>query len=245
MPLYENVFIARQEVSSEQVQEIIKDFSNTISENGGTVQKVEYWGLRTLAYPIRKNRKGHYALMHIDAPVGAMAEMERQMRLHEDVFRFLNTRVEAFDPEPSPLMSQRQSTAYKDAEDPQEEDAPDKIQNGLTEETDPPMAAEGAVEGAAEEATEEAAEEAAEETHKEETAEEHTRKRHEHRQETSQSLTAPWARRFSPAPQSVSALGAPSPSGNLQRPQAPTALYLRTGENHSRTHQCGQSQKTT
>jgi len=77
MPLYEHVFLARQEVSPQQVEAMIEEFSQVIKEGGGTVGKTEYWGLKTLAYKIKKNRKAHYALMNIDAPAHVVAEMER------------------------------------------------------------------------------------------------------------------------------------------------------------------------
>ena len=85
MPLYECVFIARQDVPGAQVETLTQTFSNVIAENGGQVGKTEYWGLKSFTYKIKKNRKGHYVLMNIDAPFPAVAEMERQMRLNEDI----------------------------------------------------------------------------------------------------------------------------------------------------------------
>ncbi len=93
MALYEHVFIARQDISTSQVESITADFSKIIEENEGKVAKSEYWGLKNLAYKIKKNRKGHYVLLNIDAPHAAMAEVERQARLHEDVMRFMTIRV--------------------------------------------------------------------------------------------------------------------------------------------------------
>ncbi|MGB3720444.1 MAG: 30S ribosomal protein S6 [Proteobacteria bacterium] len=104
MPLYEHVFLARQEVSPQQVEAMIKEFSQVITEGGGTVGKTEYWGLKTLAYKIKKNRKAHYALMNIDAQPDVVAEMERRMRLSPDVLRFLTLRVEEHETEPSVQM---------------------------------------------------------------------------------------------------------------------------------------------
>ena len=101
MALYEHVFIARQDVSSAQVENITADFSKVLEENGGKVAKNEYWGLKTLAYRIKKNRKGHYVLLNIDAPHAAVAEMERQARLNEDVLRFMTVRVEELEEGPS------------------------------------------------------------------------------------------------------------------------------------------------
>jgi len=102
MPLYEHVFLARQEVSPQQVEAMIEEFSQVIKEGGGTVGKTEYWGLKTLAYKIKKNRKAHYALMNIDAPAHVVAEMERRMRISSDVLRFLTVRVDEHETEPSP-----------------------------------------------------------------------------------------------------------------------------------------------
>lgn len=109
MSYYENVFIARQDVSAGQVDAIVDAMSAIIDEGGGAVKKKEYWGLRGLAYRIKKNRKGHYVLLNIDAPSATMQEMERQMRLHEDVLRFLTVRVDALEEEPSIVMRQRAS----------------------------------------------------------------------------------------------------------------------------------------
>jgi len=94
MALYEHVFIARQDITASQVESITADFSKIIEENDGKIAKNEYWGLKNLAYKIKKNRKGHYVLLNIDAPHAAIAEMERQARLHEDVMRFMTIRVD-------------------------------------------------------------------------------------------------------------------------------------------------------
>ena len=94
MPLYEHVYIARQEISPQQVDTLTENLKSVIEDGGGTIGKTEYWGLKTMAYRIKKNRKGHYTLMNIDAPSTAIAEMERQMRLNEDVLRFKTFRVE-------------------------------------------------------------------------------------------------------------------------------------------------------
>jgi len=97
MALYEHVFVARQDISASQVESITADFSKVIEENGGKVAKNEYWGLKNLAYKIKKNRKGHYVLLNIDAPHAAITEMERQCRLHEDVMRFMTIRVDELE----------------------------------------------------------------------------------------------------------------------------------------------------
>ncbi|GGY42866.1 30S ribosomal protein S6 [Parvularcula lutaonensis] len=107
MALYEHIYIARQDVSPAQVDLITEELQNIVKENGGKVEKTEYWGLRNLQYKIKKNRKGHYSLMQIDAPSEALVEMERQMKLKEDILRFMTIRVDEFDPEPSPVMSRR------------------------------------------------------------------------------------------------------------------------------------------
>ena len=89
MPMYETIFIARQDISATQVESITADFTSVLEENGGKVAKSEYWGLKNMAYKIKKNRKGHYVLLNIDAPHPAVAEMERQARLNEDIMRFM------------------------------------------------------------------------------------------------------------------------------------------------------------
>ena len=107
MPLYEHVFLARQDVSPQQVETLTETFKAVIEENGGTVGKTEYWGLKSVAYRIRKNRKAHYTLMNIDAPPAAIAEMERQMGLSDDIIRILTLRVDALETEPSAMMKSR------------------------------------------------------------------------------------------------------------------------------------------
>lgn len=107
MAYYENVFIARQDISSSQVETLAENLAKVIEENGGKVTKTEHWGLRTLAYRIKKNRKGHYVLMNIDAPSEAVREMERQMRLNEDIIRYLTTRVDELEEGPSAILQAR------------------------------------------------------------------------------------------------------------------------------------------
>jgi small subunit ribosomal protein S6 len=94
MPLYEHVFIARQDISNAQAEALIEHFSQVLKDNGGDVASFEYWGLRSMAYKINKNRKGHYMYLRTDAPAPAVHEMERLMALHEDVMRCLTVRVE-------------------------------------------------------------------------------------------------------------------------------------------------------
>jgi small subunit ribosomal protein S6 len=94
MPLYEHVFIARQDLSNTQAEGLIEHFSTVLSDNGGKVVENEYWGVKTMAYKINKNRKGHYAFLKSDAPASAVQEMERLMRLHDDVMRVLTIKVD-------------------------------------------------------------------------------------------------------------------------------------------------------
>ena len=94
MPLYEQVFLARQDISTQQVEALVQSFRTILEENGGSIGKAEYWGLKSLSYRIKKNRKAHYELLNIDAPHAAVAELERQMRLSTDVIRFLTVRVD-------------------------------------------------------------------------------------------------------------------------------------------------------
>ena len=126
MPTYEHVFIARQDVSSQHVDTLLETFKDVITEGGGQVGKTEYWGLRNLAYRIRKNRKGHYVLMNIDAPHPAVAEMERQMRLHEDILRFMTLRTKEMDETPSAMMQAREERSRGRRERPDRPDRGDR-----------------------------------------------------------------------------------------------------------------------
>jgi len=107
MPYYENVFIARQDISATQVDALADAFTAIVVEQGGQVTKREYWGLRNLTYRIKKNRKGHYMLFNLDAPPAAVNELERNMRINEDVLRYLTVRVEALEEGPSAVMQNR------------------------------------------------------------------------------------------------------------------------------------------
>jgi len=109
MPLYESTLIARPDISGQQVEGLSEQFQAIVRDNGGAVPKTEYWGLRSLTYRIKKNRKGHYLHMQIDAPAEAIAEMERNMRINEDVMRYLTIKVEVLDPEPSSIMQSKGS----------------------------------------------------------------------------------------------------------------------------------------
>jgi small subunit ribosomal protein S6 len=107
MPLYEHIFLARQDVSAQQVEDLTTTYSDLIGANGGKVAKKEYWGIKSLPYRIRKNRKAHYTLLNIDAPHTAVAEMERQMGINEDVLRFMTVRVDELEEGPSAMMQKR------------------------------------------------------------------------------------------------------------------------------------------
>ena len=107
MPLYESTFIARPDISSQQVDGLAEQFREILTEAGGEIAKTEYWGLRSLAYRIKKNRKGHYYFMNIDAPPEAISAMEHTMRINEDVIRYLTVRVDEHDPNPAPLTQSR------------------------------------------------------------------------------------------------------------------------------------------
>lgn len=107
MPLYEHVFIARQDLSNAQAEGLIEHFSTVLADNGGKVVENEYWGVKTMAYKINKNRKGHYAFLKSDAPAAAVQEMERLMRLHDDVMRVLTIKVDKHGEGPSVQMQKR------------------------------------------------------------------------------------------------------------------------------------------
>ena len=107
MALYEHIFLARQDVSAQQVEELTTALTEILTNNGGKVTNNEYWGVKTLSYRIRKNRKAHYSLLNIDAPHTAVAEMERQMRINEDILRFLTIRVDELEEGPSAMMQKR------------------------------------------------------------------------------------------------------------------------------------------
>lgn len=107
MPLYEHVYLARQDVTAQQVEELTEQFKGVIAANGGEVGKTEYWGVKSLAFRIAKNRKAHYTLMNIDAPPAAIAELERLQKINEDILRVLTIRVEEHETEPSVVMQRR------------------------------------------------------------------------------------------------------------------------------------------
>jgi len=104
MPLYEHVYLARQDVSAQQVEDLTKQFTTVIEGLGGKVTKNEYWGVKSLNFRIRKNRKAHFTLLNVDAPPAALAEVERQQRINEDVLRYLTVRVDELEEGPSAMM---------------------------------------------------------------------------------------------------------------------------------------------
>ena len=114
MALYESVFIARQDISSAQAEALTEQFAQIIGDNGGTVAKKEYWGLKSLAFRIKKNRKGHYVLLNIDALPAAVIEMERNMRINEDVIRYLTIKVDALEEGPSAMLQGRDRDRDRD-----------------------------------------------------------------------------------------------------------------------------------
>lgn len=111
MPLYECTFICRQDLTRADVTRVTDDYSKLIADNGGKVVNQEYWGLRNLAYDINKSRRGHYTMLHLDAPADALKEMERVMRLSEEVVRTLTVRVDAFEEGPSAVLRAQNNDA--------------------------------------------------------------------------------------------------------------------------------------
>ena len=116
MPFYEHVVISRQDISPQQAEALNDQLQTLITEGGGSVAKIEYWGLRNLTYRIKKNRKGHYSLLAIDAPADVVKEMERQLSLNEDVLRYLTMRVDELDLERSPVRARRERERERERE---------------------------------------------------------------------------------------------------------------------------------
>jgi small subunit ribosomal protein S6 len=114
MALYEHVIIARQDISPQQAEALNDQLKHLIEDHGGHVAKIEYWGLRNLTYRIKKNRKGHYSLLAIDAPSPAVKEMERQLSINEDVLRYLTVKVEELDLELSPILARKDRERERD-----------------------------------------------------------------------------------------------------------------------------------
>ena len=107
MALYEHIYMARQDVTTTQVEALSEQLKGIITSHGGKIAKAEYWGVKSLAYRIKKNRKAHFTMFNIDAPSAAVVEMERQMGINEDVLRFLTTRVDVHEDGPSAMLRKR------------------------------------------------------------------------------------------------------------------------------------------
>lgn len=114
MHKYETIFIARQDMAPSQVDALADQYSAMMKETGATVSKTEYCGLRTLAYPIKNNSKGHYVLMNVESKADALAELERKMRLSDDVIRYLSIRVDELDAGPSALLKSSRNSNLRD-----------------------------------------------------------------------------------------------------------------------------------
>ena len=124
MALYEHTVMTRQDISAQQAEALNDTIKGLIEAGGGTVAKIEYWGLRNLTYRVKKNRKAHYSLLAVDCPPAAMAEVERQLSINEDVLRWLTVRVEELDLELSPLLARRERERERERERTPRDDAP-------------------------------------------------------------------------------------------------------------------------
>ncbi len=135
MPLYEHVFIARQDISGTQVDQLVETFTGVVESGGGKVVASESWGLRNLAYRIKKNRKGHYVMMNLDVPSDVVLELERQQRIHDDVLRYLTLRVEEHEEAPSIMMQGRKERGSR--RDDEEDDDSKPAEEAATAEAAP------------------------------------------------------------------------------------------------------------
>jgi small subunit ribosomal protein S6 len=117
MPLYEHVFLARQDLAQAQVDALAENATKIITDNGGTVVKTETWGLRSLAYRIQKNRKAHYVMLEVEAPAPVVAELERQTQINEDVVRYMTIKVDAHEAGPSAMMRRNERSERGDRGD--------------------------------------------------------------------------------------------------------------------------------
>lgn len=145
MPLYEHTFMARQDISGQQTEALVEHFKTVLEENGGTVGKVENWGLRSIAYRVNKNRKAHYLHMNVDAPASALSEMERQMRIHEDILRYMTIRVDEHEEGPSAMMKKNDRDGRPPRGD-RDDRPPRREREEKTEETSAAPAAEASEE---------------------------------------------------------------------------------------------------
>lgn len=130
MALYEHVLLARQDISQQQVDALVEQFKGVLEANGGKVGRIENWGLRPLTYRVKKNRKAYYTLLNIDAPAAAVAEMERQMRINEDVLRFLTIRVEEHEEGQSAMLARRDDRRERDDRFGRDDDRPRRPRDG-------------------------------------------------------------------------------------------------------------------
>jgi len=130
MPLYEHVYLARQDLSPQQVEDLTNQLSGVIDGLGGKITKNEYWGLKSLTYRIRKNRKAHMTLLNVDAPAAALSEIERQERLNEDVLRYLTIRVDELEEGPSAMMRKVDRDRERDGERGDRGDRGDRMDRG-------------------------------------------------------------------------------------------------------------------
>ena len=117
MSLYEHVIISRPDISTTQIDEMVAQLTQKVEKLGGSVAKTEYWGLRNLAYRLKKNRKAHYNLLQIDAPASAIHEIERQHRINEDILRYMSIRVDEFDEDQSPILAKREERKRRERRD--------------------------------------------------------------------------------------------------------------------------------
>lgn len=135
MPYYESVFIARPDISAAQVEALTESMSAIVVEGGGSVAQTEYWGLKSLAYRIKKNRKGHYTMLALDAPAAAVKEFERNMRLNEDILRLMTIRVDELESEPSVMMRNKNSRDERNRRDDRSENKSDAKPDDAAETT--------------------------------------------------------------------------------------------------------------
>jgi len=144
MALYEHMLIARQDISAQQVDALATHLKTIVETEGGTVEKQEYWGLRTLAYRIKKNRKGHYVLLNLNAPANAIFELERQLKINEDVLRYMSVRVEAFEQSNSSRKREREDANKSEAKDANKSEAKnDKAEDSKVSSDAAPTAEKG------------------------------------------------------------------------------------------------------
>ena len=136
MPLYETVFIARQDVPATQVEALTATFSDIVRAQGGQVAKTEQWGLRNLTYRIKKNKKGHYVLFNLEAPPSAILELERNMGLNEDVLRFMTVRVEEHETGPSAMLRKDERSDRPFGERERERERGDRPRRGRTDQNE-------------------------------------------------------------------------------------------------------------